>query len=181
MWKREETAPSVSPSPPVEEPVSKAVARQPTRREERDVVTIGKSIVIKGELSGSEDLTIEGNIEGKIELKQHVLTIGSHGRIRAQIFAKEVVVLGEVVGNVQASEKVVIRDNGMVEGDLVAPRVAIAEGARFRGGIDMQPESGTGAPSGETRPAGGGRPAQAKVRAKGGAATGRGQGAPNRR
>jgi len=181
MWKREEAAPSVSPSPPVEEPVSKITTRQPTRREGRDVVTIGKSIVIKGELSGSEDLTIEGKVEGKIELKQHILTIGSHGRIRAQIFAKEVVVLGEVVGNVQASEKIVIRDNGMVEGDLVAPRVAIAEGARFRGGIDMQPENGAGATSDEARPTGGGRPAQPKLRTKGGAANGGGQGAANRR
>ncbi len=94
--------------------------------------------MIKGELSGSEDLTIEGQVEGQIELKQHILTVGPHGRIRAQIFAKVVVVLGEVVGNIKASEKVAIRDNGAVEGDIVAPRVAIAEGARFRGKIDMQ-------------------------------------------
>jgi cytoskeletal protein CcmA (bactofilin family) len=104
----------------------------------RDVVNIGKSVVIKGELNGSEDLTIEGQVEGKIELRQNVLTIGPNGKIKAQVFAKSVIVLGEVVGNVTASEKVDIRDNGSVDGDLISPRVAIAEGAHFRGSIDMQ-------------------------------------------
>jgi cytoskeletal protein CcmA (bactofilin family) len=104
----------------------------------RDVVNIGKSVVIKGELNGSEDLTIEGQVEGKIELRQNVLTIGPNGKIKAAVFAKSVIVLGEVVGNVTASEKVDIRDNGSVDGDLISPRVAIAEGAHFRGSIDMQ-------------------------------------------
>jgi cytoskeletal protein CcmA (bactofilin family) len=104
----------------------------------RDVVNIGKSVVIKGELNGSEDLTVEGHVEGKIELKEHVLTIGPHGRIHAEIFAKAVVVLGQVNGNILASEKVDIRDNGSVEGNIIAPRVAIAEGAHFRGSVDMQ-------------------------------------------
>jgi cytoskeletal protein CcmA (bactofilin family) len=98
---------------------------------------IGKSVVIKGELSGSEDLTIEGQVEGKIELKDNVLTIGTNGKIKAQIFAKTVIVLGEVIGNITASEKVDIRDNGSVDGDITSPKVAIAEGAHFRGAIDM--------------------------------------------
>jgi cytoskeletal protein CcmA (bactofilin family) len=101
-------------------------------------VNIGKSVVIKGELSGSEDLTIEGNVDGRIELKENTLTIGPNGKIRAEVFAKQVIVLGEVTGNVTASEKVDIRDNGSVDGDVTAPRVAIAEGAHFRGAIDMQ-------------------------------------------
>jgi cytoskeletal protein CcmA (bactofilin family) len=101
-------------------------------------VNIGKSVVIKGELSGSEDLTIEGNCEGRIELRDNVLTIGPNGKIRAEVFAKSVIVLGEVVGNVTASEKVDIRDNGSVDGDIISPRVAIAEGAHFRGSVDMQ-------------------------------------------
>jgi cytoskeletal protein CcmA (bactofilin family) len=108
----------------------------------RDVVNIGKSVVIKGELNGSEDLTIEGQVEGKIELRQNVLTIGPNGKIKAAVFAKAVIVLGEVVGNVTASEKVDIRDNGSVDGDLISPRVAIAEGAHFRGSIDMQRQGG---------------------------------------
>ena len=105
---------------------------------EKDIVNIGKSVVIKGELTGSEDLTIEGHVEGTIQLREYVLTIGPNGRIKAQIFAKSVVVLGEVIGNVTASEKVEIRDNGSVDGDLIAPRIAIAEGAHFRGSVDMQ-------------------------------------------
>jgi len=105
---------------------------------ERDIVNIGKSVVIKGELNGSEDLTVEGHVEGTIQLKDHVLTIGPNGRIKAQVFAKSVIVLGEVIGNVTASDKVDIRDNGSVDGDIVAPRVAIAEGAHFRGSVDMQ-------------------------------------------
>jgi cytoskeletal protein CcmA (bactofilin family) len=105
---------------------------------ERGMALIGRSVVIKGELDGSEDLTIEGHVEGKIELRDHTLTVGPNGRIKAQVFAKAVVVLGELVGNINASEKVDIRDNGSVDGDVVAPRVAIAEGAHFRGSIDMQ-------------------------------------------
>jgi len=105
---------------------------------ERDIVNIGKSIVIKGELNGSEDLTIEGQVEGTIQLADHVLTIGPNGRIKAQVFAKAVIVLGEVNGNVTATDKVDIRDNGSVDGDISSPRVAIAEGAHFRGSVDMQ-------------------------------------------
>ena len=109
---------------------------------EKDIVNIGKSVVIKGELNGSEDLTIEGHVEGTIQLREHVLTIGPNGRIKAQVFAKSVIVLGEVMGNVTASDKVDIRDNGSVDGDIVSPRVAIAEGAHFRGSVDMQRKGG---------------------------------------
>ena len=91
-----------------------------------ELVHIGKSIVIKGELSGSEDLTVEGEVEGKIELRDHVLTIGANARITAQVVAKAIVVFGHVRGNLNAAEKVDIRDSGSVEGDVVSPRVAIA-------------------------------------------------------
>ena len=105
-------------------------------------MNIGKSVVIKGELNGSEDLTVEGHVEGRVELRDHVLTIGPNGRIKAEVFAKAVIVLGEITGNVTASEKVDIRDKGSVDGDIVAPRVAIAEGAHFRGSVDMQRAGG---------------------------------------
>jgi cytoskeletal protein CcmA (bactofilin family) len=118
---------------------------------ERTTVNIGKSVVIKGELSGSEDLTIEGQVDGKIELRQNILTIGPNGKIKAQVFAKSVVILGEVTGNVTASEKVDIRDNGSVDGDIAAPRVAIAEGAHFRGSIDMQRPGGKSEVKGEAK------------------------------
>jgi cytoskeletal protein CcmA (bactofilin family) len=117
---------------------------------EKGPVNIGKSVVIKGELTGSEDLTIEGHVEGKIELRQNVLTIGPNGKIKAAVYAKSVVILGEVTGNVTASEKVDLRDNGSVDGDIAAPRVAIAEGAHFRGSIDMQRAAGKPA---ESKPA----------------------------
>ena len=149
MWKRDEAVkPTSQPTPaaPVASNVqpSAPVAQQvEPRRIERDLVNIGKSVVIKGELSGSEDLTIEGQVEGKIELKDHLLTIGPNARIKAQVFAKTVIVLGEVNGNVSASEKVEIRDGGSVDGDIVSPRVAIAEGAHFRGSVDMQKKAGT--------------------------------------
>jgi cytoskeletal protein CcmA (bactofilin family) len=113
---------------------------------EKDIVNIGKSVVIKGELNGSEDLTIEGQVEGTIQLRDHILTIGPNGRIKAQVFAKAVIVLGEVTGNVTASDKVEIRDAGSVDGDIIAPRVAIAEGAHFRGSVDMQRKGPQAAP-----------------------------------
>ncbi len=102
------------------------------------VANIGKSVVIKGELNGREDFSIEGQVEGKIELREHVLTVGPNGRIKAQVFAKAVVVFGEVIGNITATDKVTIRENGSVHGDITAPLVAIAEGAHLRGSIDMQ-------------------------------------------
>lgn len=118
-------------------------------------MNIGKSVVIKGELSGSEDLTIEGQVEGKIELRQNLLTIGPNAKIKAQVFAKTVVVEGTVHGNISAGERIDIRDKGTVEGNLAAPRVAIADGAHFRGSIDMQ-TGGTKAadsPLAEVKPA----------------------------
>jgi cytoskeletal protein CcmA (bactofilin family) len=108
----------------------------------RDIVNIGKSVIIKGELSASEDLTIEGQVDGKVDLNQNTLTIGANGRITAQVVAKVVIVLGQVHGNITATEKVDIRDNGQVDGDVSAPRIAIAEGAHFRGSIDMQQKAG---------------------------------------
>jgi cytoskeletal protein CcmA (bactofilin family) len=150
MWKRDEAAkpgtpsqPAPAPAPAVTPPAADAARNQPitsvdTHRGLEKTVNIGKSVIIKGELNGSEDLTIEGQVEGKIELKDHVLTIGPNGKIKAQVFAKAVIVLGEVNGNVTASEKVDIRDGGSVDGDIIAPRVAIAEGAHFRGSVDMQ-------------------------------------------
>lgn len=150
MWKRDEAVrpssgqPSgpTAPTPPAPPAAPATTSYRPDvemrSQIERDKVNIGKSVVIKGELNGSEDLTIEGHVEGKIELRDHVLTIGPNGKIKAQIFAKAVIVLGEVQGNVTATEKVDIRDNGSVDGDIVSPRVAIAEGAHFRGSVDMQ-------------------------------------------
>jgi cytoskeletal protein CcmA (bactofilin family) len=170
MWKRDE---AVRPpggltgaqTPPL--PVG-TTRHDPAHKLERDIVNIGKSVVIKGELTGSEDLMIEGQVEGTIQLKEHVLTIGPNGRIKAQVFAKSVIILGEVHGNVTASDKVDIRDNGSVDGDLISPRVAISEGAHFRGSIDMQRKAGApGSPAvasaAESKPAADPKPAAARA------------------
>ena len=147
MWKRDEAVRPATGQPAAPQPLPPAAAPRPDAAHIRTMesnVNIGKSVVIKGELTGSEDLTIDGQVEGTIQLREHVLTIGANGRIKAQIFAKSVVVLGEVTGNVTASEKVDIRDNGSVDGDIVSPRVAIAEGAHFRGSVDMQRKNASG-------------------------------------
>jgi len=113
-----------------------------------DSVSIGKSIVIKGDVSGCEDLTIEGQVEGRIQLRDHVLTVGPSAHVHAHVVAKSIVVVGQVTGNLTAYEKVDIRENGSVEGDVVAPRVAIADGAKFRGSIDMRPQDVSAATDG---------------------------------
>ena len=154
MWKRDEAVrptsgqPTAAPQSPTPIQAGTPVSRpaETGNQMEKDIVNIGKSVVIKGELNGSEDLTIEGHVEGTIQLRDHVLTIGPNGRIKAQVFAKSVIVLGEVTGNVTASDKVDIRDNGSVDGDIISPRVAIAEGAHFRGSVDMQRKAGAPQP-----------------------------------
>ena len=160
MWKRDEAVrplpgqPTAAPQGPAPMTAGALGSRAETSHNvEKDIVNIGKSVVIKGELNGSEDLTIEGHVEGTIQLRDHVLTIGPNGRIKAQVFAKAVVVLGEVTGNVTASDKVDIRDNGSVDGDIISPRVAIAEGAHFRGSVDMQRKAASGQPKGDVKPA----------------------------
>src|SRR5688572_17137512 len=182
MWKRDEAVKPAGPAgsgpsqttsvntpPAATEPIRTTSApnapSEPLRGMEKTTVNIGKSVVIKGELNGSEDLTIEGQVDGKIELRQNVLTIGPNGKIKAQVFAKSVVILGEVTGNVTATEKVDIRDNGSVDGDIAAPRVAIAEGAHFRGSIDMQKTGGKPAEQHkvENKPAAASQPSQAQA------------------
>jgi cytoskeletal protein CcmA (bactofilin family) len=167
MWKRDEAVrpaggqQPAAPQPPAPTMAAPAPAPRPdaSQHMEKDIVNIGKSVVIKGELNGSEDLTIEGHVEGTIQLRDHVLTIGPNGKIKAQVFAKSVIVLGEVTGNVTASDKVDIRDNGSVDGDIVSPRVAIAEGAHFRGSVDMQRKGGPAQP-GQAKPSEKPQPAQ---------------------
>ena len=120
MWKREETVrPSTAGAATINQQAQSVSTASPSKstaedakRISRDVVNVGKSVVIKGEVNGSEDLTIEGQVDGKIELRQHMLTIGPNGRITADVFAKSGVILGTVTGNVTAPEKVNIRESG---------------------------------------------------------------------
>jgi len=100
--------------------------------------TIGKSLVIKGEVSGSESLYIDGKVEGAISLPGNRVTVGRNGQVAANISAREIVVLGKVRGNVQASDRVDIRSEGSLTGDVTAQRISIEDGAFFKGGIDIK-------------------------------------------
>ncbi len=98
---------------------------------------IGRSIILKGELSANEDLLIEGQFEGSVNLQDHCLTIGSNGKVKAEISARQVIVLGSVNGNINAREKIEVRKTGNVIGDLTSASIAIEEGAYFKGSIDI--------------------------------------------
>jgi len=99
---------------------------------------IGKSVVIKGELSGSEDLYVDGQVEGSIELSGNKLVIGPHGQVRANVNAKGVIVQGKLEGNIHAGERAELTKSAIVVGDVVTQRVAIEEGAYFKGKVDIQ-------------------------------------------
>ena len=132
------------------------------------IVNIGQSIHIKGELTGNEDLTIEGKVEGKVFLKDHNLTVGANGKIVAEVQAKTVMVLGEITGNITADDKVEVAATGTMRGDIQAPRVVLADGAKFKGAIDMDttkkpsmsvsPTMSTPAPRPAMEPVGAGAP-----------------------
>jgi len=141
-WMRQKSEPEDGETIPTSSsPETPSFSGQASRRETskmEKIVNIGQSVQIKGELTGNEDLTIEGMVDGKIMLKDHNLTIGTNGRIKAEVHAKTVIIVGQVHGNITADDKVEIAPSGSVDGDIRAPRVAIADGARFRGSIDME-------------------------------------------
>jgi cytoskeletal protein CcmA (bactofilin family) len=125
------------------------------------MANIGKSISIKGDVVGDEDTIIEGRVEGRIELKNHHLTVGPNGDVTGEIAAKQVTIVGCVRGNVSAAERVEISDSGKLDGDLIAPRLLVQEGAQVNGSIAMKapvaatsvaPAKRTPQPSIERRP-----------------------------
>jgi cytoskeletal protein CcmA (bactofilin family) len=134
MWDKKETGARPAPEPAV----APVYTPPDTAKSGRIVVNIGPSIQIKGELQGDEDLTIDGRVEGKIDLREHNLTIGPNGRIRADLYAKTIVIAGEVAGNAFAAERVEIAPTGRLTGDITAPRITIADGAHFKGSVDME-------------------------------------------
>ena len=130
-------------SPGAPDPVVQSTRRpRPPTQGEEDVANIGKSISIKGDLTGNEDIVIEGTVEGKIDLPNNQLTVGANGTVRAEINAKGVVVVGRVSGNVHGTERVEIQGSGIVDGDVAAPRLVVAEGAVLNGAIKMTKKSG---------------------------------------
>jgi len=122
---------SSTPEPP-------AAAPRPVSATTADQATIGKSLVIKGEVTGSESLYIDGRVEGSINLAGNRVTVGRNGVVSANINAREIVVLGKVRGNLTASDRVDIRSDGSLTGDVVAARISIEDGAFFKGGIDIR-------------------------------------------
>ncbi len=124
-----------------------------------DVAHIGKSVLVKGELSGSEDLYLDGEVEGSIELRGHSLIIGPHGRVRANVHARDVVVHGKVEGNLRGTERVELKKSAILVGDIFTQRIVIEDGAYFKGGIDIQKDAPKEAVKTETRPAASAAPA----------------------
>jgi len=115
-----------------------------------EVAHIGKSVVVRGELSGSENLFVDGEVEGGIELRDHHLTIGPHGRVRANVNAREVIVHGELQGNVNGTERVELKKSAQLTGDIVTQRIVIEDGAVFKGTIDTQRGTPKSEPKRET-------------------------------
>jgi cytoskeletal protein CcmA (bactofilin family) len=106
-----------------------------------ELAHIGKSVVIKGELSGSEDLYLDGQVEGSIELRDHSLTVGPNGNVKANVSAKGVVIQGKLDGSVTASDRVELRKSAVVTGDVTTQRISIEEGAFLNGKVDIQKDS----------------------------------------
>jgi cytoskeletal protein CcmA (bactofilin family) len=154
------------PKPATQAPAPSASAadRPQTHREECNMANIGKSISIRGDLTGNEDMVIEGQVEGKVDLPNNQLTVGADGKVKAEIHAKSVVVVGRVDGNIFGLERIEIQATGRVEGDVTAPKLVVAEGAQLNGAIKMsqqgnraesaKPEKATAATSPEVRKAG---------------------------
>jgi cytoskeletal protein CcmA (bactofilin family) len=146
MWKPNQpgTTPAapepVRPTSPAATPAfsSGGTAAAPGAIPNSEQATIGKSLVVKGEVSGSESLYIDGKVEGAINLPGNRVTIGRNGQVAANISAREIVVLGKVRGNCQASDRVDIRSEGSLTGDVIAARISIEDGAFFKGGIDIR-------------------------------------------
>jgi len=150
MWNRrkeEEPAPKPTSVPPtVSEPVKEGIpmSTQPTRPLETrndtargGAAILGKSVILKGQIYGREDVTIDGEVEGTVELQEHRLTVGPTGKVVATIKAREIVVLGTVQGNIETREKIEIRKDAKVVGDIRTARIVIEDGAYFKGSIDI--------------------------------------------
>jgi cytoskeletal protein CcmA (bactofilin family) len=149
VWKKSDDQPTShnpEPTPTSPRPMASSPAPsnpEPVRRT-GDRATIGPSIFIKGDLTGDEDLVIEGRVEGKVDLKQNNVTVGRNGRVRADVFGRVVTVEGEVDGNVFAQEQAILRQAGAIRGNISAPRVILEDGSRFKGSIDMEAKGDTG-------------------------------------
>ncbi len=116
-------------------------APKPFDNYKADVAHIGKSVLVKGELSGSEDLYLDGEVEGSIQLRDHSLIVGPNGRVRANIQARDVVVHGKVDGNIRGTERVELKKSAVLVGDISTQRIIVEDGAFFKGAVDIQKEA----------------------------------------
>jgi len=134
MWKKNEPEQPAMTTPPATN-----VRPQPVREQ----AIIGSSLVVKGDVSGDEDLVIQGNVEGKVVLRNNSITVGKNGQVKADLYGKTISVEGIVQGNLFGEDKIIVRQSGTVHGNLQAPRVTLEDGAKFKGAIDMEgrPES----------------------------------------
>ncbi len=150
MWKRKEdeytprptaippTTPDLSTTKEQVHMTSSPVrSAEPSHDTVRGVAVLGKSVMVKGQIHSREDLTIDGEVEGTVELSEHRLTIGPNGRVQANVKAREIVVLGSVQGNVEATDKIDIRKDAKLIGDIKTARIVIEDGAYFKGSIDI--------------------------------------------
>jgi len=145
MWKKEEESnPTTDTSVGTGSPAPSMSAKRP-KSSSAESATIGRSITIRGDVTGDEDLYIQGRVEGTIDLKQHNVTVGPEGRVKANIKGRMVTIEGEVDGNVSGQEQVALRSASKVSGDIVAPRVVLEDGASFLGSIDMSGKTDSGA------------------------------------
>ena len=159
MWKpaNPQTPGTPTPEPP-RPPQPPATAAEPASATARtapavsqDQATIGKSLIIKGEVTGSESLYIDGRVEGSINLPGNRVTVGRNGIVAANINAREIVVMGKLKGNLSAQDRVDIRSEGSLTGDVVAQRISIEDGAFFKGGIDIRKPGESQKPNGPAK------------------------------
>ncbi len=145
MWNKQQTATEAPVAPPVQTAASPVVpfSAPSTSRlaspSTRSSARLGASLQIKGHITGTEDLQIDGTIDGPITLRGHQLTVGSSAQLNSEIHAGEVIVYGKVVGNVHARERVDVKTNGSIIGDISTARISIEDGAHFKGRIEIDP------------------------------------------
>jgi len=137
MWKQADTRGAQAPPAVQPSPVSPSRSPMNTSKER---ALIGPTILIKGDLTGEEDLLIDGRVEGRVELRKHNITVGKNGRVKADLYGKVITVEGEVHGNLYGDEQLVLRQSSTVRGNILAPRVVLEDGANFKGSIDMSPK-----------------------------------------
>lgn len=153
VWKKsEDEAGTASPASPAS-PQTKAPSPPPPRSSaSHSAAVIGSSILVKGDIEGGEDLTVQGRVEGKVRLQKNHVSIGQGGFLKGDVHGKSVHVEGEVRGNLYGSQEVILRASGVVQGNIVSPRVTLENGSRFKGSIDMEGATAEQAPAKSASP-----------------------------